>query len=161
MSTYYREDETRQLIENWKRWNGDGAGTPTSRTLCNVVLEAQEKRRSEALPASAIIGEDARVTDLVGRAMEPKLWRLLTAHCLVTTSLAKLGKMLRVSARYASTLLHQAHSDFWEAHRKVSSQADAKRRGMASTQPKLLTKPGTARPIDRSVRRPSQSIENV
>lgn len=154
-TTYHREDETQRLIENWRRWNGDGAGTPTSRTLSVVVLGEQEKRQGEALMISAVIGEDARVTELVKRAMVPKLWRLLTSYYLVTTNLTKLGRLVKVSARHTTTLLHQAHSEFWESHRHVSSQADAKRRAMASTQPPLTSLPGVARPIDRSVRRPS------
>lgn len=111
--SYFREDETRSLIENFVRWNGDGAAV---RCALSIVGRIRRELLREAGPVIPAVGIDAgRVAEALARMDDREGRALVLYHGTPFTTSTKASAM-RLRKRAFLYLVERAHPAFWEAY---------------------------------------------
>lgn len=150
---YYREEETRNLIENFARWAGDGEGIRCAMSTLGVLLSELMRKPGPLIPT---LGIEAGRTGEALEAMEPKHARALVLYHADGRVADSKARELGVSRRTFYSLVEYAHPLFWDAidtvslaHRQretITAKARQHHEAARSTGPSTLTRPSADMP---------------
>jgi hypothetical protein len=116
---FYREEETRSAIENFVRWNGDGASVRSAASIWGILRSELMRPTGPAIPA---IGTEAGRTEKALERIGERASRALVLYhgspYMVRTMAAALG----VARSTFYVILENAHVAYWEALDAISLQ---------------------------------------